>query len=178
MTCLPGNVSGGWKLVVGFEGFSATVDYQLEKCSAVLDKAGLQSSEHADYQVHAGRFGAVYEEIGQLPFILKADLPLDRVADITDALDGRPVQSGMLLDFGCGRILAGLDKLGNDDWIRLCDLIAQRDGHCQLVKAPDDFRKDNDVFGSPRTEWKVMHRIKAAMDPDGVFAPGCLPGKV
>jgi glycolate oxidase subunit GlcD len=178
VTCLPGNVSGGWKLVVGFEGFSATVDYQLEKCSAVLDKAGLQSSEHADYQVHAGRFGAVYEEIGQLPFILKADLPLDRVADITDALDGRPVQSGMLLDFGCGRILAGLDKLGNDDWIRLCDLIAQRDGHCQLVKAPDDFRKDNDVFGSPRTEWKVMHSIKAAMDPDGVFAPGCLPGKV
>ena len=100
------------------------------------------------------------------------------MADITDALDGRPVQSGMLLDFGCGRILAGLDKLGHDDWLRLCDLIAQRDGHCQLVKAPDDFRKDNDVFGSPRTGWKVMHSIKAALDPDGVFAPGCLPGKV
>ena len=178
VTCLPGSGSGGWKLVVGFEGFSATVDYQLEKCSAVLDNAGLQSSEHADYQVHAGRFGAVYEEIGQLPFILKADLPLDRVADITDALDGRPVQSGMLLDFGCGRILAGLEALGNDDWIRLGELIAQRDGHCQLIKAPDDFRKGNDVFGSPRTGWKVMHSIKAAMDPDGVFAPGCLPGKV
>ncbi len=178
VTCLPDNASGGWELVVGFEGFSATVDYQLEKCSAVLDKAGLQSPEHADYPVHAGRFAEVYEEIGQLPFILKADLPLDCVADITDALDGRPVQSGMLLDFGCGRILAGLDKLGHDDWLRLCDLIAQRDGHCQLVKAPDDFRKDNDVFGSPRTGWKVMHSIKAALDPDGVFAPGCLPGKV
>jgi FAD/FMN-containing dehydrogenase len=84
----------------------------------------------------------------------------------------------MLLDFGCGRILAGLDALGNDEWMRLCELIAQFDGHCLLLKAPDDFRKKNDVFGLARKEWKVMHRIKAAMDPDGVFAPGCLPGKV
>ncbi|MDX2502111.1 MAG: FAD-linked oxidase C-terminal domain-containing protein, partial [Deltaproteobacteria bacterium] len=60
----------------------------------------------------------------------------------------------------------------------LSDLIAQRDGHCLLIKAPDDFRKDNDVFGSPRTGWRVMHSIKAALDPDGIFAPGCLPGKV
>ena len=43
---------------------------------------------------------------------------------------------------------------------------------------PDDFRQENDVFGSPRLEWKVMHRIKAAMDPDNIFAPGSLPGKV
>lgn len=178
VTGLPDKASGAWKLVVGFEGFPGTVDYQLEKCRAVLDKANLQSTEHSDYPVHTGRFGDVYENIGPSPFILRADLPLDRVADVTDALDGRPVQSGMLLDFGCGRILAGLPALGNDDWTRLSDLIAQRDGHCLLIKAPDDFRKDNDVFGSPRTEWKVMHRIKAAMDPDSIFAPGCLPGKV
>ncbi|MDX2500699.1 MAG: FAD-linked oxidase C-terminal domain-containing protein [Deltaproteobacteria bacterium] len=178
VTCLPDKASGDWKLVVGFEGFSGTVDYQLKKCSAVLDKANLQSLEYADYPVHTGRFGEVYDAIGQSPFILRADLPLDRVAGVPDALDGRPVQSGMLLDFGCGRILAGLDALGNDDWMRLSDLIAQRDGHCLLIKAPDDFRKDNDVFGSPRTGWRVMHSIKAALDPDGIFAPGCLPGKV
>jgi glycolate oxidase subunit GlcD len=178
VTCLPDKASGDWKLVVGFEGFSGTVDYQLEKCRTALDKANLQSAEHSDYPAHTGRFSDVYETIGQSPFILRADLPLDRVADVTDALDGRPVQSGMLLDFGCGRILAGLPALGNDDWMRLSGLIAQRDGHCLLIKAPDDFRKDNDVFGSPRAEWKVMHRIKAAMDPDSIFAPGCLPGKV
>jgi D-lactate dehydrogenase (cytochrome) len=178
VTCLPDKAAGDWKLVVGFEGFSETVDYQLEKCAAVLNKAKLQSIENADYQLHSGRFGDVYEEIRQLPFILRADLPLNRVADVSDALDGRPVQSGMLLDFGCGRILAGLDALGNDEWMRLCELIAQFDGHCLLLKAPDDFRKKNDVFGLARKEWKVMHRIKAAMDPDGVFAPGCLPGKV
>jgi FAD/FMN-containing dehydrogenase len=47
-----------------------------------------------------------------------------------------------------------------------------------LEKAPEEFKKRNDVFGTPQPEWKVMHRIKKALDPDNIFAPGCLPGKV
>jgi len=178
VTCLPENGSGDWKIVVGFEGFSKTVDYQLEKCGAVLAAANLKSPENSDYPVHAGRFGDVYQEMGRSPFILRADFPLDRVADFIQALDGRPVLSGVLLDFGCGRIWAGLDTLANEDWKRTCELIDQSNGHGLLIKAPDDFRRENDVFGPPRQEWKVMHRIKAAMDPDNIFAPGSLPGKV
>jgi FAD/FMN-containing dehydrogenase len=178
VTCLPDTGSADWKIVVGFEGFSKTVDYQLEKCGVVLEAANLKSLESADYPVHAGRFGDVYQEMSQSPFILRADFALDRVADFINALDGRPAMSRVLLDFGCGRIWAGLDALGNDDWMRLCELIDQRDGHGLLIKAPDDFRKENDVFGTQRPEWKVMHRIKAALDPDNIFAPGSLPGKV
>jgi glycolate oxidase subunit GlcD len=178
VTCLPENGSGDWKIVVGFEGFSKTVDYQLEKCGAVLAAANLKSPENSDYPVHAGRFGDVYQEMGRSPFILRADFPLNRVADFIQALDDRPALSGVLLDFGCGRIWAGLDTLANEDWKRTCELIDQRDGHGLLIKAPDDFRRENDVFGPPRQEWKVMHRIKAAMDPDNIFAPGSLPGKV
>jgi len=178
VTCLPDTVAGDWKIVVGFEGFSATVDYQMEKCAAVLEAAKLRSTQHADYPVHTGRFGDVYEEMGRSPFILRADLLLAQVADFIKALEGRPVISGVLLDFGCGRILAGLDALSNEDWKRLCELIDDRQGHCLLLKAPDDFRKENDVFGSSRPGWKVMHSIKAALDPDNIFAPGSLPGKV
>jgi len=178
VTCLPDNAPGGWNLIVGFEGFSETVDYQLEKCGALLEAAKLQSLERTDYPVHEGKFGDVYEQMGGAPFILRADFPLDQVAEFINALDDRPALSRVMLDFGCGRIWAGLDELDNDDWMRLGELIDQRDGHGLLIKAPDDFRKENDVFGSPRSEWKVMHRIKAAMDPDSVFTPGCLPGKV
>jgi len=178
VTCLPDAAAGEWKIVVGFEGFSGTVDYQMEKCAAVLEAAKLRSTQHADYPVHAGRFGDVYEEMGRSPFILRADLLLAQVADFIKALEGRPVISGVLLDFGCGRILAGLDALSNEDWKRLCELIDDRQGHCLLLKAPDDFRKENDVFGSSRPGWKVMHSIKAALDPDNIFAPGSLPGKV
>ena len=171
-------VSGDWKLVIGFEGFSQTVEYQLEKCGAVLEMAGLHSPEKTDYPVHAGRFGDTYDEIGRSPFILRADFPLDRVAGFIGAHDGHPTLSKVFLDFGCGRLLAGLDDMNDDDWARLCERIDQHNGHGLLVKAPDDFRKRNDVFGRPRPGWKVMHRIKAALDPDNIFAPGCLPGKV
>jgi len=100
------------------------------------------------------------------------------VAGCINDLDGRATLSEVLLDFGCGRVLAGLEILSNADWARLCEVIDQQGGHGLLMKAPDDFRKENDVFGPPRPEWKVMHRIKAAMDPDNIFAPGALPGKV
>jgi FAD/FMN-containing dehydrogenase len=178
VTCLPEGSSGEWKLVVGFEGFSQTVDYQLEKCGAVLEASQLQSLEKADYPVHVGRFGNVYTKMGAAPFILRADFLLNRVADFIDALNGRPVLSDAFLDFGCGRVFAGLDALSNADWTHLCEVVDELGGHALLMKSPDDFRKANDVFGTPRPEWKVMHRIKAAMDPDNVFAPGCLPGKV
>jgi FAD/FMN-containing dehydrogenase len=171
-------VSGDWKIVIGFEGFSQTVEYQLEKCGAVLEMAGLHSPEKADYPVHEGRFGDTYDEIGRSPFILRADFPLDRVAGFIGQFDGRPALSKVFLDSGCGRLLAGLDDISDDDWARLCERIDQHNGHGLLLKAPDDFRKRNDVFGRPRPEWKVMHRIKAAMDPDNIFGPGCLPGKV
>jgi glycolate oxidase subunit GlcD len=178
VTCLPEGSSGDWKIMVGFEGFSETVAYQLEKCGAVLETAQLQTLEKADYSVHEGRFGDVYEKMGRSPFILRADFLLDRVAGFINALDGRATLSDVLLDFGCGRVLAGLEALSNADWARLCEVIDQQGGHGLLMKAPDDFRKENDVFGTPRPEWKVMHRIKAAMDPNNIFAPGALPGKV
>jgi D-lactate dehydrogenase (cytochrome)/glycolate oxidase len=62
--------------------------------------------------------------------------------------------------------------------MHICDLAAGHDGYGLLEKAPDEFKKRNDVFGTPRPEWKVMHRVKRALDPDNIFAPGSLPGKV
>ena len=179
VTCIPvGGDSGDWKIVIGFEGFSKTVDYQMEKCGAVLDNAGLESLDKADYPVHAGRFAETYDEIGTCPFIFRADFPLDRLAGFAVELDGRPAMSKVFVDFGCGRLLAGLDHISDDDWTRICNLLDQRDGHGLLLKAPDEFRNRNDIFGTPRPEWKVMHQIKAAMDPDNIFAPGSLPGRV
>jgi len=184
VTCLPADPafnaknSENWKIMVGFEGFSQTVDYQMEKCEAVLETAGLQSLEKTDYSVHEGNFVDEYSQMARSPFILRADFPLDRVAGFLGMLDDHPSLSQIFLDFGCGRLLAGLDELSDDDWAHLGEIIDQQSGHGLLVKAPDDFRQRNDVFGRPRPEWKVMHRIKAALDPDNIFAPGSLPGKV
>jgi D-lactate dehydrogenase (cytochrome) len=184
VTCLPGHqlpageISGVWEITVGFEGFFRTVDDQIKKCAAVVEQSGLKLSEMADYPVHPGKFSDIYREMGQCPFILRADFPLDRLAGSIREIAMLSGLSKVFMDFGCGRLFAGLDDLGDDSWMRTCEWVHQHDGHGLLIKAPDDFRKRNDVFGTPRREWKLMEKIKASMDPDTVFAPGCLPGKI
>jgi len=167
-----------WTIVVGFEGFSETVAYQLEKCRGMLQDAQLKVLEPADYPVHPGCLGEVYNRLSPSPFILRGDFLLNRVADFCRALDEAVANSQLFLDFGCGRILAGIDDLSDEQWSRVGHLAIEHDGHVLLEKAPDDFKKRNDVFGLPNAAWKVMHRIKAELDPDNLFAPGRLPGKV
>ncbi|MEJ2168372.1 MAG: FAD-linked oxidase C-terminal domain-containing protein [Desulfobacterales bacterium] len=184
VTCMPVNPSTAkaadtpWHIMVGFEGFSQTVDYQLEKCSAMLQKGGLNVAHQHDYPVHQGAFGEIYEKLGRSPFILRGDFLLNRCAGFFRTLDDTLSMSHVFLDAGCGRILVGFEELSDAQWNRICSLAPENEGHVLLEKAPDDFRKGNDVFGLPDAAWKIMHRIKTELDPDNIFAPGRLPGKV
>jgi glycolate oxidase subunit GlcD len=174
----PASGRGKWDLIVGFEGFSETVDYQLQKCSDILSDADLTVREPVDYDVHDGIMADAYHPISQAACILRGDFLMDRVSGFMSAL-GEVVPAALTsLDFGCGRIWAGIDGLSNEQWARLCTLAGEHDGHILLEKAPDNFKKRNDVFGLPNSAWKVMHRIKAELDPHNLFAPGRLPGKV
>jgi glycolate oxidase subunit GlcD len=180
VTAMPGNHSGAaadsshWNVVVGFEGFSQTVDYQLEKCSTLLQQGQLNIQGQTDYPVHTGNFGAIYDKLAQSAFILRGDFLLNRVVDFISTLATPKV----FLDFGCGRILAGMDALGDEQWATMCNLARECEGHVLLEKAPDEFKKSHDVFGLPISAWKIMHRIKKELDPDNIFATGRLPGKV
>jgi len=169
---------GHWNLIVGFEGFSQTVDYQIEKCRAMLQDGQLKVLEPAEYAVHEGRFGEVYTALSQSSFILRGDFLLNRVADFNKALYEALAAARVFLDFGCGRILAGTDELSDEQWSRVSRLAAEYDGHVLLEKAPAEFKKHNDVFGLPTAAWNLMHKLKAELDPDNIFSPGRLPGKV
>ncbi len=167
-----------WKLIIGFEGFSRTVDYEIEKCSTLLQDGQLKVLEQTDYPVHEGKFGGVYNTVSQLSFILRGDFLLNRVADFIKALNEELPVSRIFTDYGCGRILAGIDELSNQQWSGISTLAGQYDGHVLLEKAPDEFKKHNDVFGLPNAAWNIMHKIKAELDPTNIFAPGRLPGKI
>ena len=170
--------SGNWKLMIGFEGFEKIVSEQLKMAGSILEEVGLQHKDQQEYSVQDGIFGDIYSELGQSAFVLRADLPLDELTGFVKQLSDRLKGTDMFLDFGCGRILAGFDVMPDDTWGPLCDLGAQLGGHLMMDKAPIAFKEKNDVFGKRRQEWKIMHRIKAALDPHSVFAPGRLPGKV
>ena len=166
------------RLEIGFEGFDKTVDEQLKRTRILLEKGGLVLQHQQDYSVQDGIFKSIYTELVQASFILRADLPLDQGVGFVESLDKRLSESQLFLDYGCGRIFAGFETMPDGMWGQLCDLGNQLGGHVVMEKATAEFKEHNDVFGFERPEWKVMHRIKNALDPHHIFAPGRMPGKV
>jgi glycolate oxidase FAD binding subunit len=166
------------RLQIGFEGFDNTVEEQLKRTAILLEKGGLGLKDPQDYPVHDGIFKAVYRDMGQSAFVLRADLPLDQLTGFVQSLDNRLSDLKLFLDGGCGRVLASFEIMPDGMWDRLCDFGSQLGGHLIMEKAPVEFKKHHDVFGMARPEWKVMHRIKDALDPHHIFAPGRLPGRV
>jgi len=166
-----------WELTIGFEGFHMTVGAQTKACAALLQKAGLSAREEREYPVLKGLHAEHFDLLFGSAFLLRANLPLDSAQGFVSEA-GRVFRSAdVLVDFGCGRVTAGMSSLSDADWACLCTLAEKAGGHVLLEKAPADFKKRHDVFGPARPEWKLMHRLKAALDPRNVFAPGRLPGR-
>ncbi len=180
VTCIPatGETKNQWQIVVGFEGFSQSVNYQTEKCIALLKENQLKVLDKTDYTVHKGVFSDVYEQIANTSFILRGDFLLNQITDFFNFLDNEVSLSQNLLDSGNGRIYAGITNLNDEQWRRICDYASDNYGHVILEKAPNDFKERNDVFGLPNSAWAIMHRIKAELDPDNIFSTGQLPGKI
>ena len=166
-----------WKLIIGFEGFSKTVKYQLEKLGGVFVEGGLNSYDQQEYMLHEGPFGEVYNKIAAFPCVLRAGLPINEVQALIHPINESGAVSDMLLDLGCGRILCGLESVSDELWKSLCKSAETLKGHVVMEKAPAEFKQRHDVFGPERPEWKMVHRVKDALDPENLFSPGRLPGK-
>jgi FAD/FMN-containing dehydrogenase len=163
-----------WQLTVGFEGFGNTVRAQTDGLKAIAESAGLCVAQERDYAVCDSLHATVCDPLYVSEFLIRADLPLDvAMRFAAEALPG----SGAYVDLGCGRVLAGLAELDGSRWDQLCRAAADADGQVILERAPHEFKRHNDVFGPTRPEWALMHRVKDAVDPHGVFAPGRLPGR-
>ena len=176
-TGLKMNGHGGWQLIAGFEGFEETVTFQVESCRALLAAEGLRVAEPREYLPREGLLGEMFGILDQSAFLLRTDLPLDGAIRFLSAQQEVLRGAVLLADLGCGRITATMPVLTDDVWMRLCEVSSQGGGHTILENAPPSFKKRQDVFGPPQADWQVMHRIKAALDPHNVFAPGRLPGR-
>jgi FAD/FMN-containing dehydrogenase len=166
-----------WEIAVGFEGFKATLAYQLEKCGGLLKQGNLKNIDRINYSQHDGLLAETYAHIAESAYILRTGLPLTQISDFLSAINADARGANIMLDLGCGRIFAGLENLSDDPWQRYCHRAQSIGGHVILEKAPHAFKQRHDVFGLPRPEWKMMHKVKAALDPENIFSPGRLPGK-
>jgi len=174
----PGGEVSKWRLHVGLEGFEAAVQAQAERVTQQFESAGMRGVTIRNYGLYEGHFGSLLEDCNREDFLLRADLPQEHVVEFIQSGNGCLRHSHVMLDWGCGRILAGLGQVDDADWSILGRTAEDYGGQLLLEKAPVEFKQRHDVFGRPRSAWQVVHRVKSALDPVGIFAPGRLPGKV
>jgi FAD/FMN-containing dehydrogenase len=167
-----------WRLQVGFEGFGETVAAQLARAEALFERADFRSVRAEDYDVLTGPFSGLYDRIAGFPFVLRTAAPPDRAGRAAAILRQQATVEALLVDFGSGRVLAGLRDVKDASWHEIGQRLRELAGHAVLEKSPDEFKTRHDVFGSPRPEWDLMHRVKDILDPKHVFAPGRMPGRV
>ena len=166
-----------WRLAMGFEGFEVTVRWQVERGLKLLEKAELARPAAVVYHAYENPFVQHYCSLADSAFLLRADVPLDQTAALATSAGSMLEGSNLLTDFGCGRVIAGCSCLGDEAWPRFCSVARDRGGHAILEKAPAGFKQRHDVFGPARPEWKMLHRVKEALDPRNIFAPGRMPGR-
>jgi hypothetical protein len=105
-TAAPDDGGERWRLQFGFEGFGETVAAQLARAEALFEKADFRSVRAEDYDVLTGLFSGLYDRIAGCPFVLRAGVPPDRAGRAAEILRCQARVEALLVDFGCGRILA------------------------------------------------------------------------
>ena len=109
-TAEPDDGGERWRLRDRFRRLRAeTVAAQLARAEALFEEADFRAADAEDYDVIAGPFGELYARIAGRPYraCARARRP-DRAAQAALAsATARPGRGQLLIDFGCGRMLAG-----------------------------------------------------------------------
>lgn len=165
-----------WEVIVGFEGLAMVVEHQVDQCRNLLGESGLTPGEPLDYDLIDGCFRNDFDMLALAPYTLKAASETEKMLDVINGIKSMATPTGWFLDVGCGRVFVALDALKPEVWASITQNIISFDGHAQLEKSPESFRREKDIYGDVTgTERGVMHKIKKALDPGALFAPGRLP---
>ncbi len=159
-----------WQLTAGFEGFGAALDAQTKNCRALFQKAGLDDPATHEYSPLEGGCRPLFDTLAESPLRLRIDLPMDKVSGFLSEHENLPRGTAVLADFGCGQIRVSMPDLPEESWQRLCQLATEAGGHIIAERPTDAFRM-------ARSDWPLMQKIKSALDPHNIFAPGRLPGR-
>jgi FAD/FMN-containing dehydrogenase len=166
-----------WEFKAGFEGFHDTVRAQVQRGKEKMEQSGLRNQDELDYPLLEGAHADDFARLCGADFYFCANLPIDAVESFLGKSESNLAGSFILADFACGRVSAGMPALEPGSWRGLLASSHESGGSVVLEKAPSEFKKGFDVFGSPRPEWQLLHRLKDALDPHAVFSPGRLPGR-
>jgi len=168
---------GEWEFKAGFEGFHDTVLAQLQGGKEKGEECGLRSEAEFDYPPVPGAHSEDLARLCDADFCLRANLPIGAIGSFLEKRASNHSSAFILADFAGGCISVGMPVLDPEGWRTLVASSDESGGSVVLQKAPTEFKRYFDVFGSPRAEWTLIHCLKAALDPRAVFSPGRLPGR-
>ena len=162
------------RLLVCFEEKGTTVSWQLNQLREEF--AGMALAELATH-----RNAAAEEAIQELTDILlppappawvwKASVPASQVAAFIGEAEMRLLR--WVAHASSGIVIGQADGTCNAAEIqRLRDLAGKRSGSLTVWRAPEAHRHAEVLWGTVRPELAMMQRVKAALDPKGLFNPG------
>lgn len=192
---LPGRreVTEGAALLLGFDGLPATVAWQLGEAERLLRAAGARAVTVLDDAAAASAFAFVRDIRAAVPQPLAVAkvgvLPAQVGPYVTEA--GAAVRaSGLRLvsaaHAGSGILTlvlaAGADGRGAAATVKALALLRDearaRGGQFVVEWAPLAVKEEVSVWDPPSPAVRLMQRIKANLDPDGIMNPGRLVGGI
>jgi len=167
-----------WQVKIAFEGFAKTVEYQIQQTSDLFSSGKWHQVGTETYMPLDGGISDRYDLLDRHPVLLRMDVPFTLIEPASGKVKRLGPVKDTLIDFGTGKLYAGLDGLEQDGWERFCGWCIASGSAVLAQKAPDRLKESSDVFGLPRPDRPVSQRIKSALDPDNLFSPGRLPGRI
>jgi glycolate oxidase FAD binding subunit len=173
----PEGPGGGEATVLRLEGLAASVEVRAQKLAAVMQAFGSVS------RLGANESRILWREIRDVhPYADGTDRPLWRVSVVPSS--GAQLVAALRLEAG---VDAFYDWQGGLVWMRMeadaeAGLIrrlirALGTGHATLIRASDAVRADTPTFEPlPEAVTALSARVKAKLDPAGIFGPGKMGG--
>lgn len=169
----PAAVSYAWeggegRLLVAFEEMKPTVAWQMEQLARELQPFGAAAPAESAALTKLTEFPLPPTEA---PWVWKASVPPSRVAAML--AQAEPHASSLVAHAASGIVWGHAGAaFGPAELEALRRRATEWGGSLVVWRAPEAQRRREMLWGPDRPDFAMMRRIKAALDPKGVFNPG------
>lgn len=169
--------SSRWTAVVRTAGQHVAVERSVRELTALAETHGAKSTSRSEESMQEPTFAAISHQSVEL----RAGVQPTQVAETIE--DFRAAAGGLVLTAtvcaGVVRCTADLQGQGARDFIARATRAAERQrGSLFIETAPEDVKREMDVFGPQRADWEIMMRLKREFDPTGTLSRGRFAGRI